>query len=83
MGQQRGDQPTAQILRQLTSIKFRQGCQNRFLSDQPSNCTKLKERFLFLRNHAVKLGMEGLICELLVFQTLGMENRVYSTENQI
>lgn len=60
-----------------------EGCRNRFLSDQPSNCTKLKERFLFLRNHAVKLRMEGLICEFFAFKTLDMEDRVYSTDNQI
>ena len=38
-----------------------QGHRNRFLSDQPP---KLKARFLILRNHAVKLRMKGLICEL-------------------
>ena len=60
-----------------------QGCRNRFLSEQPSNCTKIKERFLFIRNQTVKLRMKGLICVLFAFKTFGMEDRVYSTENQI
>ena len=60
------------------------GPQNRFLSGQPSNCTKLQERFLFYKkNKNVKLRMLGLICELFAFKTLGIEDRVYSTENQI
>ena len=60
------------------------GRRNIFLSDQPSNCTKLKERFSFIKNkQSVKFRMKGLICELFAFKTLGMEDRVYSTENQI
>ena len=81
LGQQQVEPPTAQILWQLTSIKFQLNAgtlEYIFVWQTLQIAQSWKIFFVYMK--PVKLKMKGFICAL---KTLCMEDGIYSTENQI